>query len=396
MEYVSVLKDRRINSHNIAFEIKISEYLRIATKIIEGNVFQRKRVKSSSTIYALLKQDLKRGCIIPPIVIALNQNAEEIVFDTDDIELDDIYNLLDKKLDKLLILDGLQRTYTMLDLESELKDSDDVDELKTFHDHKIRVELYLSVNKLGILYRMLTLNTGQTPMSLRHQIEILYSDYLHARIEDIKFLREIDNTRATGTTEYNFKEVIEGFNSYLERNELPIAKFNLLDNIKGLEKLAKENENTDLFRSFIVSFHSFIIKLKELTENDWVFDRDEIDLAGPAFGTTIESIFKKSQVLTGFGAAIGRLKDFEIIDSIDEVSGIMKNIDFEDNIGGGINNLLLKLDEIRNNAKKIGNAQRMYFQYFFRELLNDETDSYPYIDKAIENAYQKYQSQTAL
>ena len=48
---------------------------------------------------------------------------------------------------------------------------------------------------------------------------------------------------------------------------------------------------------------------------------------------------------------------------------------------------------IRENSKKIGNAQRMYFQYFFRELLNKENESYLDLDKAVYNGYEKYRSQ---
>lgn len=31
---------------------------------------------------------------------------------------------------------------------------------------------------------------------------------------------------------------------------------------------------------------------------------------------------------------------------------------------------------IKVKAKKIGNAQRMYLEYFYRELFNEESDSY--------------------
>ena len=85
-----------------------------------------------------------------------------------------------------------------------------------FYSNKLRIELYLGINKFGILYRMLTLNTGQTPMSVRHQIEMLYQDYLTHDIEGIKVLREVDENNNNELGTYNFKSVIEGFNSYLK------------------------------------------------------------------------------------------------------------------------------------------------------------------------------------
>ena len=82
------------------------------------------------------------------------------------------------KPENLIILDGLQRTYTILELIEELKsEEDNQEELSKVLSNSIRIEVFLGINKIGILYRMLTLNTGQTPMSIRHQIEILYSDY---------------------------------------------------------------------------------------------------------------------------------------------------------------------------------------------------------------------------
>lgn len=55
--------------------------------------------------------------------------------------------------------------------------------------------------------------------------------------------------------------------------------------------------------------------------------------------------------------------------------------------------LLSKLDRIKVSSKKIGNAQRMFFQYFYRELLNSESDSYLNLDAAVQNGYKKYYSQ---
>jgi hypothetical protein len=391
MNYLSILWDERINSFNISFEIEINTYLELSKEIIKNNEFQRRRVKSSSSVYALLREDLNKGCVIPPLVLALSRLEQMPDIHEDTFKYPDLMNLMKDNVNRLMIIDGLQRTYTIFDLEDELKAKNDEQALANLYKHKIRVELYIGINRIGILYRMLTLNTGQTPMSLRHQIEILYSDYLNHQVEGISLLREIDEARAVKTEEYNFRDVIEGFNSYLERNELPIDKLSLLENVKGLEKLAAENQDIDLFKSFLVTFHKLVLRINSVSGN-WRFDETEMALRGPAFGTTIESVFKRAQVLTGFGAAIGRLKDRGIIDDFADIK--IDEIDVEAGETEWLNNLLRKLDAIRNEAKKIGNAQRMFFQYFFRELFNPETDSYPHLNKAVDNGYQKYLSQT--
>ena len=56
--------------------------------------------------------------------------------------------------------------------------------------------------------------------------------------------------------------------------------------------------------------------------------------------------------------------------------------------------LFLKyMDQIRVGAKKIGNAQRTFFQFFFRELLNRDADSYGNLLSAINIGFRRYDSQ---
>lgn len=56
MKLASKIKDGRINATNVLLDMSIKEYLSVARDIIKNNEFQRKRVKSSSTVYALLKK----------------------------------------------------------------------------------------------------------------------------------------------------------------------------------------------------------------------------------------------------------------------------------------------------------------------------------------------------
>lgn len=56
MKVASKVKDGRINAVNVLLDMNIKEYLEVAGHIIKNNEFQRKRVKNSSTVYALLKK----------------------------------------------------------------------------------------------------------------------------------------------------------------------------------------------------------------------------------------------------------------------------------------------------------------------------------------------------
>lgn len=171
MENVLKIHDGRIKADNYLFEITIKDYYDIVKDRLLDNEYQRRRVKNSGSVYGLLKEDLLRGCVIPPVVLAY----------CDNLSSDNIEEALRTAEDKLVILDGLQRSYTIKEIVNSYENGDYNNLTSNPLNNKIRVELYVGINKLGILYRMLTLNTGQTQMSTRHQIEIIYSDSLVSR-----------------------------------------------------------------------------------------------------------------------------------------------------------------------------------------------------------------------
>lgn len=106
---------------NLYVETTFGEYLSFADKIIKNNELQRKRVKTSKSVYALLKDDLKKGCVMPPLVLAVTQRD---VIDAEEVEADELLEYIKDNTDDVLILDGLQRTYTLIDARSEMEKED--------------------------------------------------------------------------------------------------------------------------------------------------------------------------------------------------------------------------------------------------------------------------------
>jgi len=403
MRLLSTLPDGRINAKNLLVEISAREYLAIAKDILANNEFQRRRVRSSPTLYSLLKEDLLRGCVIPPIVLAFGGDGAA------DVQAGEEVTFIQSHARELLILDGLQRTSSMLDLETELLAKNDTDSLNKLYNHTLRLEVYIGINRLGVLYRMLTLNTGQTPMSLRQQVEILYLDYVRIPIGNIRLVREVEEAAIDEIGKYSFKAVIDGFNSYLERNELPIDRYDLLESVKSLEKLSKENEQANLFKDFIETYHLFVVKVNELSGGQ-VFSASSLpedghllddiarlsflDISGQPFGVDARRIFSKEQAMAGFGAAISKLRDFEKVASFDDIKESITHIVAATTPADALASLLKRLEAIRLSSKKIGNAQRLYFHFYFRELFNPESDAYHDISLAADAAYRKYESQT--
>jgi hypothetical protein len=387
MKIVSIMFDGRINAQNILLEMSAGEYLLIASQILDNNEYQRRRVRSSNAVYSLLKEDFMKGCVLPPVVLGLNSETHINAHDESKID-----HILKDNIDNIVILDGLQRTYSLLDLQSELQHKVDDTEFIKFSKRVLRVEMYLSINRIGVLYRMLTLNTGQTPMSIRQQVEMLYLDYIKKPFDGIQFIREVDEDSPSKIGEYTFKSVVDGFNSYIERSELPIDRGDVLENIKGLEKLSIEGNTERLFEEFITTFDKFIKKYDELLGfRD--FSSVDLNISGQPFGKNVLKIFAKSQVLTGFGAAMGKLKDIESTNTFFSAQTAIDDLKFSTSPQLATEDLLKKLEKIRLHSKKIGNSQRLFFVYYFRELLNPESDSYCDASKATEEAYRKYETQ---
>lgn len=369
MEIVSRLYDGRIKAYDVLFNFTVGEYLDSVRTVVGNNEFQRKKVAGSKSVYSLLRQDILLGCVIPPLVLALSNPAITADEDTD------FLRLIRSHTDNLIILDGLQRTYTLLDLEAEAGRKED-GARAAFRARPMRVEVYVGLNKLGILYRMLTLNTGQTPMSMRQQIEMLYSDFYRTGVPGVKFIREVDEGYATSTDELNFKETVEGFTSYLERDELPLERSELLENFSNLQNLAQENSSTDLFRDFVVAWMAFLKQANSLCDGA-LLTPEEHEGYEISWGRSSVQVFKKAQVVTGFGAALGRLKDLHLVDELSSATTMTDNIVLGSPSG---DEFLLTLNSslgwVKSNTKKIGNAQRAYFLFFFRELYNPQGESF--------------------
>lgn len=391
MKIMSKIYDQRINSRNVYVESSFGEYLKFAKKIIHNNELQRKRVKTSKTIYSLLKSDLQQGCIMPPLVLALTEIG---VMNFENPDEEKLLAYIIENSENVLILDGLQRTYTLIDADEEMKLKGE-NKYEQFLNNKLRLEIYVEINKFGILYRMLTLNTGQTPMSARHQLEMLYSNMLGTEIDGVKLITDKERKADPDENEFIFKNAIEGFNSYMNRNELPLDRQDILDNVKVLEHMAGENISEDLFKEFLETYIKIFTTLRKITENHVITEEDlqEYQIGESPFGKKASKIFSSSQALTGFGAAVGKMKDLKLIKSLTDIVGMLEKLEESNEGYTWMMEMLVKLDTIKSSSKKIGNAQRMFFQYFFRELFNTESDSYLSLEDAVQNGYKKYYSQ---
>lgn len=363
------IMDNKIGAYNVMCQLSMKEYYELVKDSMKKNEFQRKRVPSAKNIYSLLKDDLVTGCIIPPIVLSIFDDYQNLADDKATI-----IDYVNEHKDNLIILDGLQRTFTI----QEIYNQEDLENKSEVLEQVIRVEFYLGLNREGVLYRMLTLNTGQTRMSLRHQIEMIYRDLLFKDNDaHLVFLKDTEKEQKA-TNIFYFNEAVDAFTSFLNGDYLQITREKLLDTIETFSELSKLKNNRDAFIDLMKLYSLFLKKANELldgrTEDIEEYAKQK-DIK-PLFGNDAISLFNKSQCMTGFAAAVYRLLDLGCYDNILDISeGIdsLQNEDFYD----GVIKMISCLDDIRNHASKIGNSQRCWFYYFFKNLMDHQnTDTY--------------------
>lgn len=121
--------------------------------------FQRSPLRKS--FYKRLEDDILSGCIMPNITLAIN--IAGVMPQREDLD----ENYVESNLSNAFVLDGIQRLNTMKGIA----------ENRDFPQDRILYCNILVCNSMDrLLYRMITLNNGQRPMTARHQIEILASN----------------------------------------------------------------------------------------------------------------------------------------------------------------------------------------------------------------------------
>ena len=387
MELLSIIQDGLLNANNALLQMTIGEYLDIGLGILKNNQYQRKRVSRSSSIYSMLESDLKRLCTIPTIVLALTDESKRDVLQVG-MTSDQLKAVFENE--DLIILDGLQRTYTLRDVRNEIVHSliQDVDP-NTFLNHQLRVEVYCGLSKTGILYRMLTLNTGQTQMSRRHEIEILYSSYRTRGIEGIRFNTQAAQEYEPGIDVYDFDNAIEGFNSFLDSDESPMDRFDILDVIQRLEKITEDDYNKDLFEHYIKLYNKFAHHIDEQTGH-WVLSEEEKKELGSIYAKDIPAFCNKAQTMSAFGAAIGKILWDKSDRGFGNIMDRVLSVRIENTPKGVMLSLLRILKEVREGAKKIGVSQRLYLKLFFLNLLTEGSETYLAFEQSMEKAKKDY------
>ncbi len=212
------LLDKRVNCWSILLPITASNYLKLVEQSYAnrgGIRHQRDALKTTSArrIRARLVEDLRRGAVIPPIVLGLVAKGSDRKRIEDANSISDVLSILDDYVSSLSIIDGMQRTTALL----EARDTEFGTSITD-----VRLEIWVSDNADSLIYRMLVLNTGQVPWNLKHQLSVVYEPLIESIKEKVSFKRFLQKQeRRWNGGEFSADSLIEGYIAFgLRRTEV--------------------------------------------------------------------------------------------------------------------------------------------------------------------------------
>ena len=198
-------QDKVLNSTYIVAKTSLVEANNYLVPII--NRFKEQRYTLKNKVYEKLKSDLEKGCIMPPLTIAFQCDAP----------IGNYENYIVEHISEAFVLDGIQRLNTI----SRIFNENAIVDLET----PIYLNILISNSMDKLLYRMVTLNNGQKPMSARHQIEILASNLY--KFENLPIVIQTEKEQKTNGKEdlaFTKENIIKAYiafisNSYMIDNQ---------------------------------------------------------------------------------------------------------------------------------------------------------------------------------
>jgi hypothetical protein len=211
LEIIGYTKDFRTNTNILYAQIKINEYLELVGKDFDRFEIQRKKEKHKG--YNRLKRDIERGTLIPTITLAVEPSSvNQFEALLEERQSTKIIEMLVSLTDKIYILDGLQRTYIISDIKSNMPFND---------GQKLLLEIWFEEDLKHLIYRLIVLNSGQKPMSMRHQIELLFitmRETLVKKVDGLILLEEKNEEIRSKAKEFPFERLVTSYKSYLTKS----------------------------------------------------------------------------------------------------------------------------------------------------------------------------------
>jgi hypothetical protein len=255
IEVLGTAVDLRTQTPVVYVQCGIKDYLELVGDDFSKFSIQRRKEKFSA--YTRLRADIISGTLLPTITLAVPIAVSGAVKEA--VESKNFLDIKAKLLDAapLNILDGLQRTFILNEI------------LASGHEfpfeQKIHLEIRVEPDLDHLIYRIIVLNAGQKPMSMRHQIEILsltLKNALISKIPGLELVPEVDGGRRTRARKFSLDKVASGYHAYLIKSP-EVDKQNVV-----AQRLSEETVLQQEVEQFGVQFNEFVEFFKLYCELD--------------------------------------------------------------------------------------------------------------------------------
>lgn len=364
---IQILKDARLDSLSVSCITTIGEYLEWYNQYGKENKLDEQRpvlnTRSANMVRKRLIEDLTCGAIIPPIVIGMAYPQ------VSEIDGNNIEQILKKRLSDATVIDGMQRTEALsiaVQLKSEIS------------NNPIRIEFWVSVDVVSLIYRMLVLNSGQTPWDTKRQLEVVYKPLLHEveeRLEGLTINYKNDRKRRTDGGIYQASSIVELYMAFTSRKELISTPDRLADEFTRLDivKMSGSREYSDTFfatLNLLVLLDSAICKYKAEKTTGICSGMDLFTEMPSKVGFVVAL----AQYIVGRS---GEERDVQLINLRRQkveacIYSIIEKVESleGDELGSFLSFDILNEKISMLDKKKIGNAQREYYKKVFSEMLD--------------------------
>lgn len=375
---IFLLRDTRINGLSISVTTTIGDYVEWYQNFGAKNKLDEQRpllrTRSASMIRQRLIEDLKTGAVIPPIVIGFTTGDN-----LSDVTKEAAPLLINKHLESATVIDGMQRSGALVSA---------LEQAPIIAQNPLRVDIWVSNNTVGLVYRMLVLNTGQTPWDVKRQMEVIYKpliDETREQILGIVLNDRNDGKRRTGGGEYPSNSIVELFMAFSSRKELVNNAERIADDFTRLDitQMAGEAGFSQLFFDALRILFEFDVTISR-------FQNDETQYGIDGRFENGMDIFTNMPAKVGFMVALSievlgragseersdedkrkRMQNIQI-----QFAELKKSIEHLDNhqLGEFLQLNLLNERIKQLSVKKIGNAQREFFRKGFTTLVESSFD----------------------
>jgi hypothetical protein len=322
MNIYNEYQDQVIKSKVLIADLTYTEALEQLYPLV--NRFEAQRKILDTKFYKRLERDILKGCMMPPVTIA---------FVNPDLEKEkDIKEYVISNIDRAYILDGIQRLNTL----ERARYQEGFDGKKY-----LLLNVIIAPTKDMLLYRMITLNNGQKPMTPRHQIEILTHELFDFSELNIDVQTEKGRSERVIRGAFNMGDISRGYLAFLT------------DKVN--------NENTKIIGEKMDQILVGRILDSNVTDSSVEFEEvlEVIDLLA-SNNDTIKKWLKTSNNLIGF--CVGIKHNFDIIKGATQEEFNLQILKFEEAFKA-INPSKVNLGKFRRNLSK-------YFIENYTEILD--------------------------